>query len=178
MKFAFKITLTKPDFSWNVNVQIATLWWGVNTAITGVHEYNTVINSDRQKTRSNINDVRLNYIFFTLWHSQFQFRSWLIVSLYECQFHNSNLRKSTLNLIQVFFSISDFLLHWPQVLGTALRPSSAFALALFEQQNIVSESKTISNFIKIIVGIMKIFFIQIKLFLGMKNLKNYILIYV
>ena len=29
----------------------------------------------------------------------------------------------------------------------------AFALALFEQQNIVSESKTISNFIKIIVCI-------------------------
>ena len=72
--------------------------------VCGVHEYNTVINSDRQKTRSNINDVRLNYLFFTLWHSQFQFR---YDSSYLCMNVNFTIHKfkKDHNFIQVFFLI-------------------------------------------------------------------------
>lgn len=155
------------------NIVILTYRWGVNTAITGVHEYNAVINSDRQKTRSNINDVSLNYLFSPCdirnFNSDMTHRIFVWMSI--SQFKSTTSFRSSFQYL-IFYCTGLKFSSKAQLSGPA------FALALFEQQNIVSESKTISSFIKIIVCIMKIFFIKIKLFLGMSNLNNYILLYV
>ena len=137
------------------NIVILTYRWGVNTAITGVHEYNAVINSDRQKTRSNINDVSLNYLFSPCdirnFNSDMTHRIFVWMSISQLKLKNEY------NFIQVVFSISVLLLHWPQNSSSRLR-LRLLLFALFEQQNIVSESKTILHFIKIIVCKKHIFY--------------------
>ena len=43
LKFAFKITNTKPDFLWNVNVQIATVCIGSFFLFTGAHHEHSIV---------------------------------------------------------------------------------------------------------------------------------------